>query len=285
MITENGWPSCSADQCDRVPVPGTNVVIPLQRGIPGKIMRAFAADYHAYVEPVYQADAGGWTPTNSVATSNHLGGTAMDLRWNAHPFRTRGTFNAAQVKTIRELLAFYEKFIYWGGDWTDPIDEMHWQMGYNTYNRQSACNDFIARKIGPDGKSTFRRGPVDPDVFPLPEGFCYGPLEGPDYCISGDYPTDLQSWKDGLGRWQQTLGLPVTKRWDIATRDAATVLQKAKGWPSNPDFGYGGVYLAEWDTVIKGGWRLPVKDKTFPRDWSDRELLEFIATTIKAGAK
>jgi hypothetical protein len=259
VITENGWPSCGPDQLERNPVPGTNIVIPLQRGIPNRIMKAFAADYHAYIEPLNQADTGGWTATNSVATSNHLGGTAMDLRWNSHAFQKRGTFSPQQMATIRELLAWYEGMIYWGGDWNSPIDEMHWQMGYNTNNNQAKCNDFINRKIKADGFSTFRRGaaPADPNAFPLPLGYCFGPLDGPEYSISGDFETDLQSWKDGLGRWQAALGLPVTKHWDDATKNAATVLQKAKGWPSNPDFGYGGVFLGEWDAVIREGWRLP----------------------------
>lgn len=261
MQTENGWPSCGIDGCDSNPIPGTNIRIPLQRGIPNRIMKAFAADFNAFVEPLSVGnDEGGWTATNSVATSNHLGGTAMDLNWNQHPMgNANAGYSAAEIATIREMLAFYEGTIFWGNDWNSPKDGMHFQMGYNTYNNQAKCNDFIARKIKADGFSTFRRGaaPADPNAFPLPQGYCYGPLDGPEYAISGDYETDLQSWKDGLGRWQAALGLPVTKHWDEATKNAATALQKAKGWNPNPDFGYGGVFLGEWDAVIKEGWRLP----------------------------
>lgn len=157
MMTENGWPSCGSGDLDRSTVPGTNIVIPLQKGIPSKIMKAFAADYHKYIEPIYQNDCAGWTPTNVVPTSNHLGGTAMDLRWNSHPFQVRNTFNAKQIATIRELLEFYEHNIYWGGDWDSPIDEMHWQMGYETYENLDDMRDFINRKIRPDGFSIFRQ--------------------------------------------------------------------------------------------------------------------------------
>lgn len=260
MITENGWPSCGLADCDNNPIPGTSIRIPLQRGIPNTIMKAFAADFNEFVEPLsVGADEGGWTATNSVATSNHLGGTAMDLNWNQHPMgNAYAGYNPTEIATVRELLAFYENMIWWANDWDSPKDSMHFQMGYGTYANQARCNDFIKRKIRADGFSTFRRsGAIDPNAFPLPVGYCYGPLDGPDYCISGEYSGDLQSWKDGLGRWQLTLGLPVTKKWDAATRDAATVLQKQRGWQANPDFGYGGVYLAEWDAVIKDGWRLP----------------------------
>jgi hypothetical protein len=82
-VTQNGWPACGADQLDRSPIPGISIVIPLQRGQPSTVLKAFAADYHLFIESLYNSrggtDEGGWTPTNSVATSNHLGGTAMDL--------------------------------------------------------------------------------------------------------------------------------------------------------------------------------------------------------------
>ena len=64
--------------------------------------------------------------------------------------------------------------------------------------------------------------------------------------------------RTGLGRWQEALGLPVTKKWnDGLTPKAAGTLQHQKGWQENPIFGYGGVYEAEWDEVIRHGWRLP----------------------------
>lgn len=168
-MTENGWPACGPDQLDRSNVPGTTLALPLQRGIPSKIMKAFAADINQYVESLNNsrgyADEGGWTPTNSVATSNHLGGTAMDLNWSDHPLGVKdGGWGGSdiipgnQVPAVRELLAWYEGMIFWGNDWSSPIDSMHFQMGYDTFNNQAKCNDFIRRKIRADGFSAFRRG-------------------------------------------------------------------------------------------------------------------------------
>lgn len=160
MPSENGWePSrATASQCEWVSIPGCpGVTLQILKGQPLAILRAFVADYHAYIEPVFDSDSCCYTPTNSVATSNHLNGTAVDLRWNTHPFKVRGTFSASQMLTIRELLDFYEGTVFWGGDWKSPIDEMHWNMGYNTYGNPHTA-DFIARKIRPDGFSTFRRG-------------------------------------------------------------------------------------------------------------------------------
>lgn len=161
MASENGWNPAwvGQDSLEWVDIPGCNppVSIQIMKGQPLQILRALVADYNAFIEPVRDADCACYTPTNSVSTSNHLNGTAVDIRWDSHPFRTRGTFTPEQVKTIRELLAFYEGTVFWAGDWTDPIDEMHWQMGYNSFNNPKTA-DFIRRKIRPDGFSTFRRG-------------------------------------------------------------------------------------------------------------------------------
>lgn len=160
MSSENGWEPSHAtpDLLEWVTVPGTNPTVSLQllKGWPLAIMRAYAADYNAFIEPLRDGDSGGFTPTNSVATSNHLNGTAMDLDWEGHPFHVQGTFTAERMVTLREMLAFYEDTIFWAGDWNDPIDEMHHQMGYDTFNNPHT-GDFIARKVRADGFSTFRR--------------------------------------------------------------------------------------------------------------------------------
>jgi len=38
--------------------------------------------------------------------------------------------------------------------------------------------------------------------FPLPGGYCYGPLDGPKESISCRRPGDRSEWRDGLHRWQ-----------------------------------------------------------------------------------
>lgn len=157
-ISENGWPMVDEGSCEWVGVPGANVTLEIQKGWPLAIMRAFAADVHAYVQPLRDADSACWTSTNSVSTSNHLSGTAMDLDWDDHPMGPAyAGWSQAQIATIRELLSFYEDTIFWGEDWDTPKDSMHFQMGYSTYNN-AHTGDFIARKVRADGFSTFRRG-------------------------------------------------------------------------------------------------------------------------------
>ena len=59
--SENGWSPAKArpDQCVWVTVPGTTVSLQLLQGQPMAIMRAFAADFNAYVEPLRDADSAG----------------------------------------------------------------------------------------------------------------------------------------------------------------------------------------------------------------------------------
>lgn len=159
-MTENGWEPSPRIEPDSPllawkTVPGTNVTLQVRNDAIGTVMLAFAADFNMAIEPLRDADSACYTPTNSVATSNHLNATAMDLNWDTHPFQTRGTFTDEKVAKIRPLLDFYEGWIFWAGDWDSPVDEMHWQAGYDTYGRDVDLADFIRRKIGADGFSTF----------------------------------------------------------------------------------------------------------------------------------
>ena len=156
-FSENGWPMVDQDSCQWVTVPGTTVSLQIQMGQPLAILRAWAADFNAFVEPLRDADSACWTATNSVASSNHLSGTACDLNWNSHPFQILNAgFTSAQINTVRDMLDFYEDTVFWGNDWNSPKDSMHFQVGYNTFNNPHT-QDFINRKIRADGYSTFRR--------------------------------------------------------------------------------------------------------------------------------
>lgn len=171
-FSENGWRMVDQGSCVWVKVPGANCNLQIREGQPAAIMGAFAADFNAYVEPLRDADSACWTATNSVGTSNHLSGTAMDLNWDGHVFKVPDAgFNQAQIKTCRDLLDFFEGMIFWGNDWDNPKDAMHWQMGYDTYGSANVdkVNDFIRRKIRADGFSTFRRdGAPPPTPAPAP---------------------------------------------------------------------------------------------------------------------
>lgn len=172
--SSNGWPIVDEGSCTWVDVPGCDVSLEIQNGAPLQILRAFAADFNAYVEPLRDADSACWTLDNSVDDSNHLSGTAMDLNWNSHPFQVADAgFDAAKRAKVRELLNWYEGMVFWGNDWDDPKDAMHFQLAslanggdINTYGNPAVA-DFIKRKIRADGYSTFKRAaaPSGADVL------------------------------------------------------------------------------------------------------------------------
>lgn len=154
--------------------------------------------------------------------------------------------------------------------WVDPhLHVSAWPYVFNQGGQAGKVDPESRWLVNPaypsPGGSEAPSGPPAPDgspastlEFPLPQGFFYGPLEGPDNCVSGAYPGERAEWTAGLGRWQAALGLPVTRKWnDGKTPMAASVLQHQKGWKPNPSFGYGCISQREWDAVITQGWRLP----------------------------
>lgn len=177
-FSENGWPYVDEAGCTWTKIPGCNgVSLQIQSGLPLQIIRAWVADWNAYVESVRDRDTCCFTLGNSVSTSNHPGGTAVDICWDSHPFRVWAQpnvggcgFSAQQISTIEQMLEFYEGTMFWANNWNTPKDAMHSQLGYDTYDQNNDrpkpwVAEFVARKIRADGFSTFRRGnaPVSDD--------------------------------------------------------------------------------------------------------------------------
>jgi len=130
------------------------------------------ADLNWYVEALGNGwgtvDEGGWTPTNKVPTSNHLGGTAFDYNWNDHPMGpkvpdeaagwqyseiTKGPEETASTRTPK-ILRGYGLL----GKRLGLSTRFHaFPEGYDTY-QNAHTQDFINRKINSDtGTSRFQR--------------------------------------------------------------------------------------------------------------------------------
>jgi hypothetical protein len=278
VITENGWLQCARDDCETLLVPGTEdheVRVELRAGDAATVLTAWAAWFHRNVRPINNEpfrNWWGWSATNDVWNSN-LSGTAEDLCADQLPWK-RYTMSQDQVDMVHRGLGLFEGTVFWGRDWgAGQQDEMHFQVGYNMVDNPRFAE--FAQRLRDGYLNIF--GPPDPLAFPLPPGYYYGPLDGPPQSVSGEYKADSQYAKDGLGRWQQALGLPATKKWnDGITPKAANTLQLAKGWPPNPAFGYGGVYLGEWNAVMREGWRLP-------QGWSPNQVAEPQIPLVKWG--
>ncbi|OZE92125.1 hypothetical protein CH302_23725 [Rhodococcus sp. 15-2388-1-1a] len=68
-------------------------------------------------------------------------------------------------------------------------------------------------------------GAGNPDDFPLPAGWFFGPFDGPDESVSGEAPGTPAHHVAGIKRMQAKLGIPQTGKWRDA-RDAIAALQR-----------------------------------------------------------
>ena len=90
-----------------------------------------------------------------------------------------------------------------------------------------------------------RVGVADPDEFPLPAGWFYGPRSGPEESVSGEVG-EPQYQIDGIKRMQAKLGIAQTGRW-IEAKPAIVALQ-ALNPPLIPD---GTVGPKTWALIMR----------------------------------
>lgn len=127
--SQNGWPALtsSADTRLRVLPHITGRVL---AGDVWTIFYYLCQRYAATVEPITRAHSWGHAyraVTNGRSLSNHASGTAVDLNAPKHPYGSKGTFTAAQVRAIRTILAELRGVVRWGGDYSVG-DEMHFEI-------------------------------------------------------------------------------------------------------------------------------------------------------------
>ena len=131
LVSYNGWPVIPKGNDDRL------VAIPkiagrVLKGDVEFIFRDLVEQIDIYVEDV---DMGkdDWGYANklsygSTKISCHASGTAIDVNALLHPIGRRGTFTAAQVSKIENILKRYSGVIVWGGHWKDRPDDMHFEI-------------------------------------------------------------------------------------------------------------------------------------------------------------
>lgn len=272
LITENGWRQCDRAEIERIRVPEADDywsrAMTVRKGDAFTVLEAAARYYHRYVEPLdrYRVDLGddwGWSATNVVSNSNHLSATALDFNATQYCWGTK-TMPAERVAKCNQMLRDFEGCLFWGRNWNKP-DEMHWQIGVPEFDADGVPN----RKLAAFAQR-LRDGylglyaPPDPDAFPLPSGYAYGPLEGPDWCISGKYHTDTEAWRAGLARFQRTVGIDAPGVWTDETHRIGVALQIDNGWPIT-----GMIFQGEWDAVIRHGQRPVLTDEPLGMEYAD----------------
>jgi hypothetical protein len=132
--SQNGWPA-SPDQKEigikEFKIKNTDRKMRLQKDA-GVILAAFAAEFHAQVEPIDEGVFDDWAYAyrevrgSDSDLSNHSSGTAIDLNATKHPLHAENTFTKQQAAKIRELCKKYG--LRWGGDYAKRKDEMHFEV-------------------------------------------------------------------------------------------------------------------------------------------------------------
>jgi S-adenosylhomocysteine hydrolase len=134
MKSQNGWPaSPNQKEIDikEFKIKNANRKMRLQKDA-GVILAAFAAEFHAEVEPIDEGIFDDWAYAyrevrgSDSDLSNHASGTAIDLNATKHPLGMSNTFTKQQTAKIRELCKKYG--LRWGGDYAKRKDEMHFEV-------------------------------------------------------------------------------------------------------------------------------------------------------------
>lgn len=127
--TANGWPAIS-EAHDRRLTPFAWVTGRVRAGDVDVVLIHVADRFNGEVEPIDPATSRGWAQDahgDGDPESNHASGTAVDFNATAHPVGESGTFTAAQVATVRDILADFAPVVAWGGDFDRP-DERHFEI-------------------------------------------------------------------------------------------------------------------------------------------------------------
>ena len=180
--SENGWRMCDAAELDFSPVPDIGWKVGVRRGVPNTLLKALMVRLHREVEPMDTSQCGVFTAENSMRNSNHNSGTALDYNWNKHPFHAWGTWGANRPK-VDKIIADFRGTIEFGGNWTSPRDEMHFELHYGEDHAGAIA---LAKELDNGLWNIFKPGaPPTPGV------------NNPDYLEIGDQGVEverLQGW-------------------------------------------------------------------------------------------
>lgn len=128
--SQNGFRVLESNELTRINVPGGQLTC---RAQVAEIFTHLATRFHNEVENLIWPGCWGWaarTVRGSSDISNHASGTAIDLNAPRHVLGTDPTasFTTAQIAKIREIVAFYEGVIRWGGAYVGRKDSMHFEV-------------------------------------------------------------------------------------------------------------------------------------------------------------
>lgn len=203
--SQNGWPASSDKNAIGIYSGFTACGVTFPGGVKSgdvdTVLEYVATQFHLRVEALVPGWCWGYTwkqISGSSTYSNHASGTALDINAPNHPYGVRGTFSSGQVSVIRQILSEVSPAVRWGGDYTGSgVDEMHFEINANASTVAS-----VAARLGGSTPPPSGSAPG----YPLPGGWYFGPLYGPEESISCQAPSGSDAmYRDDLARWQQRM--------------------------------------------------------------------------------
>jgi len=168
--TENGWRICNVDATRKIaPELSFMEASYCRSGAAALALEAWVRWYDANVPGEIVSTAWAWSRDNSVANSNHLSGTAVDINAPQYGYGDNRMHRLYpdRVTAIERGLAEFEGLIFWGSKWPGASkDEMHFQLNEGTANGDDASlwlEDFVSRRC-PDGRLVGAIGSDTPEV-------------------------------------------------------------------------------------------------------------------------
>lgn len=133
MKSQNGWEASENPDSIAIKsflIKGTGIKFRANQTA-GVILSAFAAEFHALVEPIDKGALDDWgyayrPVRDATELSNHSSGTAIDLNASKHPLGKENTYTADQQKTLDTLCAKYH--LRGGYRYNGRKDDMHFEI-------------------------------------------------------------------------------------------------------------------------------------------------------------
>ncbi|WP_399888900.1 hypothetical protein ACGH7X_26565 [Streptomyces sp. BBFR51] len=119
----NGWKVLAEADTEEYLVEGSGVTVRLAPGDPSVLLLHVARRFHYEIDALRAGDLQGHGTSRLVShpfESNHLSGTAMNIRPRAYPLGVGGGLYPAELVVIRDILAELDGTVAWGGDLPTP---------------------------------------------------------------------------------------------------------------------------------------------------------------------
>ena len=134
VTSANGWtigPTATSVGARTVAVEGSDVTVAVRSGEVATVLLYVVRRFHYEIDSLRPGEVIGFTAADRFPTrhqSNHMSGTAVDIRPGWYPLGVSGEFSPIQITIIRDIIAVCDGVVRWGGDYRHSADEGHFQI-------------------------------------------------------------------------------------------------------------------------------------------------------------